>query len=368
MKNAKPIYIVSYLTYRDKKSFVGGIRPYKLYKFLSAQGYNAHLITPTSDTGEEMVIPEWKGLSLINSLTRALPPDRLLFWSLRVARSLRQQIGNRPGVVITSLPPHSLGLVGLWLKRWLPNIEWIVDFRDLWTKNTLYAPPLTKRFVDPIIERRYFDVADLVVLNTSWDLSHNRSLFPSIKDKSIFIRNGFDNLSESIFEERSTSFIYTGGTTAGQATVAVSTFLRDIHTEHGISFQCDFYGEYDDHMDQSAYINYKGKVEPDVVSKVLSNYKFGFIYLPVNSEGGGRVAQKFYDYLAAGVIPICFRASQEMNDMIQSLEVGISIPNEVNTAKILEAIVNSSFTVKPEKLEEYRREYQFTKLLPFLNK
>ena len=38
------------------------------------------------------------------------------------------------GYIITTGPPHSIHLIGLEIKKNIPNIKWISDFRDPWSK------------------------------------------------------------------------------------------------------------------------------------------------------------------------------------------------------------------------------------------
>ncbi|MFQ5470855.1 MAG: hypothetical protein ACE5EH_11200 [Gammaproteobacteria bacterium] len=50
--------------------------------------------------------------------------------------------------VITSVPPHSICIAGLMLKKNFPEIRWIVDWRDLWTYDDNYlarTPSLYRR-------------------------------------------------------------------------------------------------------------------------------------------------------------------------------------------------------------------------------
>ena len=41
---------------------------------------------------------------------------------------------NHYDVLVTTGPPHSLHLIGLNLKKKMPDLKWIADFRDPWTE------------------------------------------------------------------------------------------------------------------------------------------------------------------------------------------------------------------------------------------
>ncbi len=61
-------------------------------------------------------------------------PDARVLWVKPSVKYLTKYIQeNGIKVVITTGPPHSLHLIGLGLKKKLPGIKWLADFRDPWT-------------------------------------------------------------------------------------------------------------------------------------------------------------------------------------------------------------------------------------------
>jgi hypothetical protein len=62
-------------------------------------------------------------------------PDPKIFWARSAARVLERTMRGRDvRTLVTTGPPHSMHLVGLRLKRRLPGIRWIADFRDPWSE------------------------------------------------------------------------------------------------------------------------------------------------------------------------------------------------------------------------------------------
>jgi len=61
-------------------------------------------------------------------------PDSRKFW-VGPAQKKIQPILKKENIstIITTGPPHSLHLVGLGIKKELPGVQWIADFRDPWT-------------------------------------------------------------------------------------------------------------------------------------------------------------------------------------------------------------------------------------------
>ncbi len=67
-------------------------------------------------------------------------PDARLFWIRPCYRQLVDYIRKSPpDVLVTTGPPHSVHLIGLKLKKTFPDIPWVADFRDPWTKIEYYG-------------------------------------------------------------------------------------------------------------------------------------------------------------------------------------------------------------------------------------
>ena len=57
----------------------------------------------------------------------------------RLHSEIRRDFANASNVcLITCLPPHDLVLAGLSLKRYFPQLEWIIDWQDLWSYDENY--------------------------------------------------------------------------------------------------------------------------------------------------------------------------------------------------------------------------------------
>lgn len=361
------IHIVTYWAFKDKKTFVGGLRPYRLHHYLKKSNIQSEIIAPQLYEGHETIVSEGWLTKILKPLLRAFPPDASIFWSIKVFLLLLKRPNKKGQILFTTIPPNGVGVAGLLLKQFKKNWFWIIDFRDLWTKHPLYLPPITKRFFDPIIEKLYFKCADLVVLNTEWDLNYNTNLHPVIKNKAIYVRNGFDKILENKSKKESEiTFIYTGGTTGGQATEFINEILISLN-ENGIPSKCYFFGEYDSGMENRKYIKYMGVKAPHKIPELLTNYRYGFIYLPQGSEKGGRVAQKFYDYIGSGVVPVCIRPSIEMKNLMEKLGTGIQIPENYDLENLIIDLKKSSNHVDTNIAIKLSRESQFEKLKNYLD-
>ncbi|MBB4806029.1 glycosyltransferase involved in cell wall biosynthesis [Chryseobacterium defluvii] len=119
-------------------------------------------------------------------------PDARVFWVKPSVQFLERYLKeNKIEVVVTSGPPHSLHLIGLSLKKKLPNLKWIADFRDPWTEISYYKHLKLTKSSDRKhrqLEGNVFKSAD-ITLATSYTDAEN---FRKKGANAICITNGFD--------------------------------------------------------------------------------------------------------------------------------------------------------------------------------
>ena len=61
-------------------------------------------------------------------------PDPKVYWIKPSIKRLIKKIQEEDiKYIITTGPPHSMHLIGLGLKKRLPSLKWIADFRDPWS-------------------------------------------------------------------------------------------------------------------------------------------------------------------------------------------------------------------------------------------
>ncbi|GGG51272.1 glycosyl transferase family 1 [Epilithonimonas arachidiradicis] len=124
-------------------------------------------------------------------------PDARKFWIKPSIRFLMQYlVENKIEMIVTTGPPHSLHLIGLGLKKELPHLKWIADFRDPWTEISYYKHLKLTSASDQKhrqLETSVFENADLT-LATSYTDAEN---FRKNGANAFCVTNGFDK-SESL--------------------------------------------------------------------------------------------------------------------------------------------------------------------------
>ena len=125
-------------------------------------------------------------------------PDARVFWVKPSTEFLEKYLKeNNIETIVTTGPPHSMHLIGLNLKKTMPNLKWIADFRDPWTEISYYKHlKLTNRSDKKhrFLESEVFKNAD-ITLATSYTDAEN---FRKNGANSFCITNGFDESDSNV--------------------------------------------------------------------------------------------------------------------------------------------------------------------------
>lgn len=166
---------------------------WELYKFLGRKKEGEINIFPSSGKSlTQKIVTFIRGNFFV--------PDPRVFWVKPAARFLEDLIlHEKISHVVTTGPPHSMHLIGLRLKKKIPSVKWIADFRDPWSEWQLLNDFQTTRLVKSIhrhLESKVIREADLVITVTPYLAKR----FSEISSRKIFcITNGYD---EADFTER----------------------------------------------------------------------------------------------------------------------------------------------------------------------
>lgn len=232
-----PILIVTY--YWPPSGGSGVQRWLKFAKYLAEMGYEVTVLTPANPSFalrddslerevppgvEVMKLPIWEPYQLYQFVARifgkpaAQPadfvstarhsvfsyasawvrgncfiPDARIFWVRPAVQFLLGWLARRPlPVVITTGPPHSMHLIGLRLKRNIPALRWLADFRDPWSEwDVLDALPRTPwaRARHRALERAVLQKATRVVTIAPFHKDRLEALGGRPVD---LVTNGFD--------------------------------------------------------------------------------------------------------------------------------------------------------------------------------
>ena len=161
--------------------------PYQLAEKLSKS--NKKFKGGQFDVGENQ---SWKSKLSIWVRGNFFIPDARVFWVKPSASFLKKYLQeNNIETIVTTGPPHSMHLIGLALKKEIPSLKWIADFRDPWTEISYYKHLKLTKSSDKKhrdLEKSVFKSAD-ITLATSYTDADN---FKKLGANAICITNGFD--------------------------------------------------------------------------------------------------------------------------------------------------------------------------------
>lgn len=265
-------------------------------------------------------------------------PDARVFWVKPSVKFLEQYLKeNKIDVVVTSGPPHSLHLIGLNLKKKLPNLKWIADFRDPWTEISYYKHlKLTKNSDKKHrqLESEVFRNAD-ITLATSYTDAEN---FRQNGANAICITNGFDESDASIplrITNKKTKFTlsYIGVLEQLRNPENLWKSLNDLvktNVDFAKNFCVKFVGRIDDkilnsiensslqnHIENLGYLSHDKALQEMADSSLLLITNFP------NDSSKGIIPGKIFEYLATGKQIISFGPNQaDVSKILEETNAG----------------------------------------------
>jgi glycosyltransferase involved in cell wall biosynthesis len=124
------------------------------------------------------------------ALSACLYPDPGLLWAIPAAAAAGRY-RPLPDAVVTSGPPFSTHLVGMWLARRF-RVPWVADFRDNWSVNPATQSNRVKHEVDRILELQVLRTASAITVVSPAAGSELVDNF-NLSTRHLFVAlNGFD--------------------------------------------------------------------------------------------------------------------------------------------------------------------------------
>ena len=137
-------------------------------------------------------------------------PDPRKFWVKPSVKFLKKLIREENiKIVISTGPPHSMHLIGYSLKKNIPDLKWVADFRDPWSQLDFYdSLPISEKSLNhhKKLEKKVLELADIVLATSP---SMYKQLEPFDYNKYHFITNGYDpdDFTDQIKKEKSSQKI-----------------------------------------------------------------------------------------------------------------------------------------------------------------
>ena len=348
------------------------------------------------DVGENQ---SWKAKLSIFVRGNFFIPDARVFWVKPSVEFLEKYLKvNHYDVLVTTGPPHSLHLIGLNLKKKLPNLKWIADFRDPWTEISYYKHLKLTKIADKKhrkLESEVFKNADITLATSYTDAENFRK-----KGANAFcITNGFDvdaSTTLSVTEENSKTLPLSNSTTKFTLSyIGVLEQLRnpdilwetlnDLVQENADfkrDFELKFVGRLDDKILQ--------KIESSALKSNLTNLDYqthdialkhmqdSSVLLMTNfpqESSKGIIPGKIFEYLATGKTILSFGPKDaDVEKILIETKAGkhFGYEEKENLKKfILESYENwksGTLNQNAENIEQFSRKNLTQKLVDLMNK
>ena len=359
--------------------------PYNVYRKLTRkkknEPINAAFISENKKQGWKEKLSIWiRGNFLI--------PDPRRFWIKPSVKYLTGYLKENPvDAIITTGPPHSMHLIGLGVKKNLPDLQWIADFRDPWTNIDFYKELNLTWLADKIhrrLEKKVVRHADsMVTVSEGW-----MKEFEQMKPKRIqVISNGYDEsdvkqTAVQLDEKFSISHIGTLNAARNPQTVwkVLSKICAD-NLEFKADLQIQLVGKVDfsvlesirehnlqDSLNKIDYLSHSEAIAKQQSSQIL------LLLINQSPNANGILTGKFYEYLASkrpilAIGPTDGDAAWVLNDTGAGTMVGFS--DEMATEKaILDYYTrykSNTLVVQTESVEKFSRRSLTGELALLLN-
>jgi glycosyltransferase involved in cell wall biosynthesis len=188
---------------------IGGVRPYRFYKYLSRLGYRCYVISAADVSS----LPEVDGIGLSDpfitkpregigwQIERAirrflLPGVTGCRWAVHAYRAALRFLEQNPQyeqvTVFSTFPPFGAHLAAYWLSR-RKRLPWIADYRDPLSGNPIFdhISSFTQNAYRKA-ERIFVRAADFTIANTDAVQDNLKRIYPERADRIELIWNGFD--------------------------------------------------------------------------------------------------------------------------------------------------------------------------------
>jgi len=352
--------------------------PYNVYRNLTGkknQSINAGFISENKKQG-------WKDKLSIWIRGNFLIPDPRRFWIKPSVNYLTDYLQKNPvDALITTGPPHSMHMIGLGLKKNIPALHWVADFRDPWTNIDFYKDLNLTGIADKIHHRLEAEIVrktDQVVV-VSNDMKQEYELLNP--QKIDVISNGYDeddDQNEIIGLDEKFTISHIGTLNVARNPNILWKVLSELCVEipkFKSDLQIQLVGKVDfsvleairmnglqDQLLKIDYLSHREAIAKQRSSQVL--------LLLINNSGNakGILTGKFYEYLAAKR-PILGDAAAVLQETGGGVMVGFT--DEKTTKQSIvdyyERYKSNTLNVQTGSVEKYSRRSLTGQLATLLN-
>jgi glycosyltransferase involved in cell wall biosynthesis len=310
-------------------------------------------------------------------------PDPKVYWVKPSVKVLLKKI-KEEGIehIVTTGPPHSMHLIGLGLKKAMPNLKWIADFRDPWSELDLLdefhlSSSSTKKHKD--LEKEVLQTADVALtVSETWGEDLKRLGGGRVE----LITNGYDAADFELKPKTNDKFIIGHYGLLNHLRNPKNLWkaladLCDENTEFNAKLEIHFSGNIDGEVlvKIEAYPQLKEKVKQLGYlshAQVLLQYNEADVLLLLlfNSKSGvGNYPGKIFEYFAAQKPILAFGPKEsDTQKLIEKTNTGMCFSYaETNLKNDILRLFKKEENFSIENIEDFTREKLSHDLANLLN-
>lgn len=386
MNEKKSLLIISY--YFPPNPIVGSRRWAKYGKVLQKNGVDVFVIVAETDSEKSpwdkdvedlnvtyipshypKILDDWSNKNLMQKIkykvtdkwvktkVKGMPYDRSVFWENELLKSARTCIErNNIRNVLVSTPPHRSAYYMTKLKKEMPTLNFMVDFRDPWMWGTFREYPNLspgKKAKEEAMETEVINQADKIIVPVENMIDNIASHNEASKDKLYWLPPGFDEDDFIDVKVQKASngpikLIYYGSlydnlddhfnALAKGIKLAKQDVELDIYS-NSKAYQAVF----EQHQVQEKVTYHKPIPSKDVLQKVAaSNYVL--LFKPYE-YGKDNVSTKYYEIIRSRTPVILIGEAGKASEFIVFNQLGIYCPI-AKTAHLVSNLLNGDITIE----------------------
>lgn len=176
---------------------VGFDKNVKIYKFkrkINLFNVLKNFLKKKNKKEDKLSIRKQNSISFLTKLFLSfLYPDQYIFYFNEYIKIFNKlNLDNNRTIIISSHPYPTSIIVGNYISRKI-NAKWIVDYRDLWSKNHNYPFSKFRKYLDFILEKKLIKRADkIITVSNQLKVIINKNF--TIKSKIIY--NGYEDFKK----------------------------------------------------------------------------------------------------------------------------------------------------------------------------
>lgn len=328
--------------------------PFHIYKFLIGKKQHEKVYSGVLVENKKKSFMQTFSLWVRGNL---FIPDAKKYWIAPSVSYLKKYLATHHiDAMVSTGPPHSTHMIALGIKKYLPNMPWIADFRDPWTHVDYWDQLNLSSWAERKHHRMQAQVlrsADKVV-TVSWSWAHDFKNLGVRSDIEV-ITNGYDHADfelNNVVLDKKFTITHVGSMNADRNPHVLWKALQNIlqrNTEFGQRIQIQLLGPLDNSVNESIAAHglqqYVTKVHFMPHSEVIQRLcQSQVLLLPINNTPnvGGVLPGKLYEYMGAKRPIICITAAGTDSERLMQ-ESGVALLCGYNDVQCMEDIVLSLF-------------------------